>query len=58
MSDKNQAGKGDSSRPVNLTIYQENYDSIFRKETWPNDPDPFESEDHDNDSETYQETIE
>lgn len=29
-----------------------------RLETWPNDPEPFESQDHDNDSETYQETIE
>lgn len=49
----NQAGKGDLPRPVNLTIYQENYDSIFRKESWPNDQEPFESEDHDNDIKQY-----
>ena len=55
MSDKtnNQAGKGDSPRPVNLTIYQENYDDIFRKKVWPYDPEPFESEDHDNDETIY-----
>lgn len=50
---KNQAGKGDKPRPVNLTIYQDNYDAIFRKESWPHDPEPFESEDHDNDSKQY-----
>ncbi len=49
----NQAGKGDSPRPINLTIYQENYDSIFKKESWPYDPEPFESEDHDNDIKQY-----
>ena len=27
-----QAGKGDSPRPVNTTVYGENYDAIFRKE--------------------------
>lgn len=25
------AGKGDSPRPVNLTAYETNYDTIFRK---------------------------
>lgn len=54
----NQAGKGDAPRPINLTIYQENYDAIFRKDKWPHDPDPFESPDHDNDETTYNETIE
>ena len=51
----NQAGKGDAPRPVNLDVYAENYEAIFRKQTWPNDPEPFESPDHDNDSETYKE---
>ena len=26
-----QAGKGDSPRPVNPTVYGQNYDDIFRK---------------------------
>ena len=51
------AGKGDVPRPVNMTAYITNYDEIFRRlsrlEQWPNDPEPFESEDHDNDSTTY-----
>ena len=51
----NQAGKGDAPRPVNLQVYQDNYEEIFRKKTWPHDPEPFESPDHDNDSETYKE---
>ena len=50
----NQAGKGDKPRPVNFAVYQENYDSIFRKESWPHDPEPFESEDHDNDCKIYE----
>jgi hypothetical protein len=49
----NQAGKGDAPRPVNMTAYTTHYDEIFRKEQWPHDPDPFESEDHDNDSKPY-----
>ena len=51
------AGKGDTPRPVNLDVYSENYEAIFRKKTWPNDPEPFESKDHDNDSETYKEEL-
>ena len=55
------AGKGDTPRPVDAKVYGENYDSIFRKdkpvsdrnEVWPNDPNPFESPDHDNDSKIY-----
>lgn len=27
-----QAGKGDSPRPVNPTVYGQNYDDIFRKD--------------------------
>jgi len=54
MSD---AGKGDKPRPVSLQVYLENYEAIFRKmsrlEKWPNDPEPFKSEDHDNDSKPY-----
>lgn len=57
MSNPNQAGKGDAPRPVNLDVYSENYEAIFRKKTWPNDPEPFESPDHDNDSETYKEEL-
>ena len=53
MKNTNQAGKGDAPRPVNLDVYAENYEAIFRKNTWPHDPEPFESPDHDNDSETY-----
>ena len=57
----NQAGKGDKPRPVSLQVYLENYEAIFRKmsreEKWPNDPEPFESQDHDNDSETYKEEL-
>jgi hypothetical protein len=49
----NQAGKGDALRPVNLKEFGQNYDEIFRKQTWPHDPEPFESPDHDNDSTTY-----
>lgn len=30
---------------------------IDRTKTWPHDPDPFESIDHDNDSDIYNETI-
>ena len=51
------AGKGDTPRPVNLDVYSENYEAIFRKKQWPNDPEPFESQDHDNDSETYKEEL-
>jgi hypothetical protein len=51
----NQAGKGDTPRPVDTTAFGQNYEAIFRKKKWPNDPEPFESEDHDNDAETYQE---
>ena len=51
------AGKGDAPRPVNLDVYAENYEAIFRKQTWPHDPEPFESPDHDNDSETYKEEL-
>lgn len=29
------AGKGDSPRPVNPTVYGQNYDDIFRKESPP-----------------------
>lgn len=51
------AGKGDAPRPVNLDVYTENYEAIFRKmsreEKWTSDPEPFESEDHDNDSKPY-----
>ena len=50
MSD---AGKGDKPRPVNLKEFGQNYDEIFRKQSWPSDPEPFESEDHDNDSKPY-----
>ena len=57
----NQAGKGDAPRPVNMTAFGQNYDEIFRRlsrlEQWPNDPEPFESQDHDNDSETYKEEL-
>ena len=57
----NQAGKGDAPRPVNMTAFGQNYDEIFRRlsrlEQWPNDPEPFESPDHDNDSETYKEEL-
>jgi hypothetical protein len=49
------AGKGDTPRPVDTTAFGQNYDEISRKKKWPNDPEPFESEDHDNDAETYQE---
>ena len=49
----NQAGKGDKPRPVNLKEFGQNYDEIFRKQSWPHDPEPFESEDHDNDSKPY-----
>lgn len=51
-----EAGKVDSPRPVNMTAYTTHYDEIFRKdraEKWPHDPEPFESEDHDNDSKPY-----
>ncbi len=51
----NQAGKGDKPRPVDIDVYGHNFDAIFRKKSWPNDPEPFESEDHDNDAETYPE---
>lgn len=55
------AGKGDAPRPVNMTTYTTNYDEIFRRlsrlEKWPHDPEPFESPDHDNDSEIYQEEL-
>ena len=53
----NQAGKGDAPRPIDLKAYQENYDHIFRKQVWPHDPEPFESEDHDNDETIYKENI-
>ena len=53
----NQAGKGDAPRPVNLDVYAENYEAIFRKQTWPYDPDPFTSPDHDDDETIYNETI-
>jgi hypothetical protein len=49
----NQAGKGDSPRPVDGDAFRDNYDEIFRKDKWPNDTEPFESEDHDNDSKQY-----
>ena len=29
MSNPNQAGKGDAPRPVSLSVYQDNYESIF-----------------------------
>jgi len=55
------AGKGDAPRPVSLQVYLENYEAIFRKMSrenkWSNDPEPFESEDHDNDAETYKEEL-
>ena len=51
------AGKGDSPRPVDMTAFGAHYDEIFRKKPWPRDPEPFESEDHDNDSHDYPETI-
>jgi len=57
MSNTNQAGKGDKPRPVDIDVYGQNFDAIFRKKSWPNDPEPFESEDHDNDSETYKEEL-
>lgn len=31
--------------------------TIDRASVWPHDPEPFESEDHDNDCDTYNETI-
>jgi hypothetical protein len=46
----NQAGKGDKPRPVDIKVFGQNYDEIFRKQSWPNDPETFESEDHDNNS--------
>lgn len=53
----NQAGKGDKPRPVSLQVYLENYEAIFRKmsreDKWPYEPEPFESEDHDNDIKQY-----
>lgn len=53
----NQAGNGDKPRPVSLQVYLENYEAIFRKmsreDKWPHDLEPFESEDHDNDSKPY-----
>lgn len=55
MKNTNQAGKGDSPRPVDMTAFGANYDEIFRKNKWPHDPEPFESEDHDNDDRTYAE---
>lgn len=38
------AGKGDSPRPVNPTVYGENYDAIFRKEKPEPTPEPTEHE--------------
>lgn len=34
------AGKGDTPRPVNPTVYGQNYDEIFRKES----PEPEQTE--------------
>jgi len=31
VNNNNQAGKGDSPRPVSLLVYHQNYDAIFRK---------------------------
>ena len=59
MSNRNQAGKGDAPRPLNMAAFREHYDEIFRKKVAPeeNAPeennDPLESEDHDNDDYTY-----
>jgi hypothetical protein len=33
MSKKNQAGKGDTPRPVRGDVYRKNYDKIFKKKT-------------------------
>lgn len=63
MSNPNQAGKGDSPRSVNMTVFGERYDAIFRKKSAPakSSPqelnDPLESPDHDNDDGTYAEQI-
>jgi hypothetical protein len=55
INTNNQAGKGDTPRPVNAEVYGQNYEDIFRKAKWPHDDNPFMSVDHDNDAETYQE---
>lgn len=31
VNNNNHAGKGDSPRPVNFEVYQQNFDLIFRK---------------------------
>ena len=38
------AGKDDTPRPVNSTVYGENYDDIFRKDKPEPKPEPTEHE--------------
>ena len=57
MSNPNQAGKGDTPRPVDGDAYRNNYEAAFRKAVWPHDDNPFMSADHDNDSSVYDEAV-
>jgi hypothetical protein len=55
MSNPNQAGKGDSPRPVDGDAFRDNYDEIFHKHKTQstNKSDPSESQKKDNNSPQY-----
>jgi hypothetical protein len=59
INTNNQAGKGDTPRPVDGDAFRDNYDEIFHKHKTqsPNNPDPSESQKKDNNSKRYDETI-
>jgi hypothetical protein len=42
---------------IGKLVKQMKFDSSYRISNWPYDPDPFESQDHDNDDSTYNEEI-
>lgn len=63
MSNPNQAGKGDTPRPLNMVAFRKHYDEIFRNKSTTEQnalqavDDPFESPDHDNDNDLYAERV-